>query len=623
MLKRISALLLALLVMLPCAAFAAREDELIVGNTTQLRGDFFTEMWGNSASDADVRALLHGYNLVMWDGERGEYTVDPSVVSGLAVTENSIGDRTYTLVLYDDLYYSDGMPITAWDYAFSELLCLSPEIAKLGGTPLRRDHLMGSEDYSQGLATVLTGVRVLDDHRLSITVRNEYLPYFYEYSLLDCLPYPMHVIAPGCTVRDDGEGAYIANVDDVDGEPLFTTRLLRQTILGAAGYRSYPSVVSGPYTLVSFDGSTATLDINPLYKGDAQGSKPSIPRVVYTLADSSAMMRSLWDGELDLVTRVTGSSPVSTGMQLAAASDTVSMASYPRTGLSYISFSCEKPALSSASVRQAIAWCLDREALARQYVGGHGLKVDGWYGLGQWVYQLLSGPEDVLLDITGGEKLTLDGLTPYTLDTDKAPALLEKDGWTLNRQGQMYDPDQDDVRCKQISGQLVPLDLVLAYPQGSLITQSLREHFLPNLAAAGIKVSIMPMSMKDLLSSLYQQSVRPVDMILLGSNFPMAFDPASNFALNERNQTAWNYTNLDDPTLFSLALSLRHTEPGDVVSYCQRWIAFQERFSQSLPMLPLYSNVYYDFYTSALRDYSIASSGSWAEAILKAKLEKE
>ena len=39
-------------------------DELIVGHPTITKGDFFTEMFGNDTADIDVRALIHGYNLV-------------------------------------------------------------------------------------------------------------------------------------------------------------------------------------------------------------------------------------------------------------------------------------------------------------------------------------------------------------------------------------------------------------------------------------------------------------------------------------------------------------------------------------------------------------------------------
>ena len=54
-------------------------------------------------------------------------------------------------------------------------------------------------------------------------------------------------------------------------------------------------------------------------------------------------------------------------------------------------------------------------------------------------------------------------------DLDAANALLDGDGWTLNREGGEYNPETDDVRCKEIDGTLVALDLKLIYPEGNAI----------------------------------------------------------------------------------------------------------------------------------------------------------
>ena len=39
-----------------------------------------------------------------------------------------------------------------------------------------------------------------------------------------------------------------------------------------------------------------------------------------------------------------------------------------------------------------------------------------------------------------------------------------------------------------------------------------------------------------------------------------------------------------------------------------------------LPMLPLYSNVYFDFYPRVLQDYDISSNVAWSKAIVGAYL---
>jgi len=176
-------------------------EELTVGNTMATSGKFFTAMWGNNTSDNDVRDLLHAYNLVVWNAEYGGFELDPSIVSGVVVTANEEGDHIYNIFLYDDLYYSDGTQITAWDYAFSYLLRIAPQIAELGGNPVQADYLLGYQDYITGEAPYLAGVRVVDNFQMLITISHEYLPFFFELALLDCNPYPISVIAPGSQER--------------------------------------------------------------------------------------------------------------------------------------------------------------------------------------------------------------------------------------------------------------------------------------------------------------------------------------------------------------------------------------------------------------------------------------
>ena len=107
------------------AVFADRSyEELTVGSTTPITGEFFTDLWGNGAADLDVRQLLHGYGLVIWDSSEGLFKTDPSVVSGLKVSVNEQGDKTFLISLYQDMSYSDGTKITAADYLFSLLLLL-------------------------------------------------------------------------------------------------------------------------------------------------------------------------------------------------------------------------------------------------------------------------------------------------------------------------------------------------------------------------------------------------------------------------------------------------------------------------------------------------------------------
>ena len=649
--KRFVSALLALLMLLVQLSALAEEtsgdgpvyplDSLTVGNTTRLDGRFFTEMWGNVTSDYDVRQLIHGYSLAEWDGSKGMFVLNPQAVTGSAVTEDAQKNKTYHLTLARDLYYSDGSRITAADYAFTLLLTVNPVIAELNGKPLHRDHIKGCRDYAEGKSKVLSGVRLVNDHALDITLSAEYLPFFYEVGLLECIPSPIKTIAPGCKVRDDGQGVYIANADAQAEEPLFTAENLSKTLLddpetGRFGYISHPTVVSGPYTLTSYDGTTAEFDLNPFYKGNRDGSMPAIAHITYTLADNETMMADLESGRFGLLNKVTRADAVARGREMQTAGSWA-MTAYPRSGLSFLNFSCERPIPASKAVRQAVAFCLDKAALTRAYVGENGEAVDGWFGIGQWMVQVLRGglPYPVVNPgsassaaqkkydaiISEWKALNMSGIRTYSLRPDRAEVLLENDGWTLNGDGAAWQKGTDDVRYKQTGAGLIPLELVLAYPEGNAIGDALQAHLVPWAAQSGIRIVLQPMAMTDLLDQLYRRQERTVDMIYMATNFEVLYDPAVHFSADADGAPIWSYTGLADATLYQLADDLSHTEPADYLTYVRRWLAFQEHFSELQPAIPIYSNQYFDFYTVQLHDYDISSSVSWSQAIKYAHLE--
>ena len=170
----------------------------------------------------------------------------------------------------------------------------------------------------------------------------------------------------------------------------FDAALLESTLNGTNGYRINPSVVSGPYRLVSFDGTTAELERNDYFKGNADLELPLIEKLTYTLADNDDMEAKLVSGEFDILNKVTKAEVITAGMGEIAGGE-IAMSNYPRSGLAYVVFCCEKDTVSSEAVRQAITWCMDRDAVMRDYTGNFGLRVDSYFGVGQWMYAIVNG----------------------------------------------------------------------------------------------------------------------------------------------------------------------------------------------------------------------------------------
>ena len=136
--------------------------------------------------------------------------------------------------------------------------------------------------------------------------------------------------------------------------------------------------------------------------------------------------------------------------------------------------------------------------------------------------------------------------------------------------------------------------------------------FVQNLAAIGVKLTVEAKPMAELLE-IYYSDARDCDMIYLASNFDYVFEPSNAFSVEDAAKGESNRTGIADAKLYELAADMRMTEPGDVLSYCQKWIAFQEYYSEVLPAIPVYSNVYFDFYTPNLQEYYVGSSASWAQ----------
>ena len=617
-------------------------SRLVVGNTTHLSGDFFTDMWGNATSDLDVRRFLHGYNLVSWDFHAGIFQVNDTAVSGMVATQNSAGDHIYQIALYDDLLYCDGSPITAWDYAFSFLLEMAPQMEELGAKTSRLDYIQGAEAYRRGDADVLAGLKIISDYEFTLTIDHEYLPYFYELGLLSIQPYPITAIAPGCKVKDDGEGVYIANEDAAVQETLFTVDLLKETILDKeTGYRSHPSVTSGPYMLKSFDGESAIFDVNPYFKGDAEGMKPTIPELEYTVAENADMIEKLEAGEFDLLNKVSNQEALKKGIALAGSSSGFSMSTYPRSGLSFAAFTDHSDIVKDELVRQAIALAADRAAITRGYEGSFGMPAEGYFGVGQWMYSLINGTmpypvsdpgEDASEEETAEyekqlqewQALSLEGVQTWLTDDrekalEEAASMLEQAGWNLNESGESFNSETDSIRFRRdAEGNLTPLALTIGYPAGNAIGDLLEEYMAGPLAQTGVELTVQSLDFAEILSEFYGQSESTCDLLYLATNFDEIFDPSENFLIEQDEEPEWGSSGIRDQELYDLARDLRRTAPGDTYSYMKKWIAFQERFSRILPVIPIYTNVYFDFYTSTLQGYNPMQQLTWAEEILYA-----
>lgn len=573
-------------------------DQLIIGQLTELTGDFGSG-WTNGAADADVKSLLYGYETVVYSKD-GNYIVNPTVVEDYSTKYNEDGSKLFYFKIHDDLVYNTGLGITARDYAFSILLGSSSAYESLGAYATTGASYVGYDEFYSGETPFFRGVRMYSEYEFSITVAASELPYYYEMSLVSIGPTPISVYAPEVTIYDTGVGAALSNN--------FNRSVIEDTV---EAQRFQPTVTSGPYELAYYDKASkeAVLTINENFRGTYDGVTPSIPRLVFRRIQEATMMDELAAGSVDLITSVSGGIAINAGLDLVEAG-IVDYTSYLRNGYGKLTFLCDFGPTQFASVRQAIAYCLDRNDFAAQYSGGFAQVVNGYYGLGQWQYQ-------------EAESILKEELNAYTFNLEQAKQILIEDGWIYNQNGDKYQEGIDEVRCRYVEGELMPCIIQWGSVENT-VAQLLATMLPEAMEEVGMELVITSIDFSLLLNALSKEgdSERTYHMFNLGVSFPRVSDPYYYYS-SEKRYASYNDNKIYDEQLESLAKSLRETNSNERKEYLEKWIAFEKRWNELLPDLPLYSDEYHEFYRKKLKNYEVSADWGMRDQLVYCYLGEE
>ena len=596
---------------------------VVIGTSTAPDGNLGLGLWSDNATDTDLRLLLHGYETISWVRLLG-VAFNKTVLHDVREELQQDGDDVVVFELVPGLAYNSGEPITARDYVFTLLLLASPELAALGAKPVKLEYLRGYDEYHAGATPVLTGVRLLSETSFSLRVRAEEIPYFYGFARLEVQPYPISAIAPGCAVADDGQGVYLKDATDGLAEAgsdlrytpgRFSTEMLTVTLLDPVnGYEVNPRITCGPYQLEAYDpiSRTARLTVNDRYIGNFEGQRPTVTQLEVRYASPDQMIPLLSAGQLDIATRVAEKEAVRQGRALVDERGGVFAVEYPRTGMAMLAFACERGPLASQAVRRAVALSLDKDAIVEQIGGEYARRVYGYYGKDQWMPEYVSDPDDNAQSLNMPEELARLNIPQ---DLSAAKALLEADHWTLNSEGKPFQEGTDPMRYRNEEGRIAPLLLWLALPEESASAQQIFAMMEESLSRVGIGLRSVQMSFNDALAQLYRKQERMFDVFFLSNNFSYLFDPFYEMSPSEAMTDIANKTGIRDEELKELARELRAVPTLDRDSYAVKWLAFQRHFMETLPILPLYSNTYFDFCSDRLETYAADVYSGWALSV--------
>jgi oligopeptide transport system substrate-binding protein len=239
--------------------------------------------------------------------------------------EVSPDGRTYTFYLREDVFFQDGRQVKAEDFKYSwERACLPATGSQTAATYL--GDIVGAKDVLSGATTDISGVKVLDDFTLQVTIDSP-KSYF-----LSKLTYP---------------AAFVVDKANVES---------------GVGWWHHPNG-TGPFKLDQWVANqTLKLAKNELYYGD----KAKVDSVVFQLW-GGVPMNMYEQGQIDVT---------SVGTDYTAEVTDKSGPFYneltitPELSFYYIGFNTKEPPFDDVNIRRAFSLAIDKEKLVSLVFAG-------------------------------------------------------------------------------------------------------------------------------------------------------------------------------------------------------------------------------------------------------------
>lgn len=259
---------------------------------------------------------------------------DMSVAPDIALSwEISPDGRTYRFSLRDDVAFTSGRKVTAHDFKYSFERVLYP------GTKSPRswvlDRIDGAREYQQGTVSEVSGIRVVDDRRLEITLRERFAPF------ISLLAMPAAYVVP----KEEVERWR----DDFGGHPVGT----------------------GPYMLADWQqGRGVLLAANPAYFD----RKPYLKGIYYRIIpDEMTAVVEFGQGNLDIL-----AVPASEYGRFRRDPEWNRLiVTGPGLNVYYLGMNCQRPPFDDPRVRRAMNHAIDREKILRTIMEGRGTLAAG------------------------------------------------------------------------------------------------------------------------------------------------------------------------------------------------------------------------------------------------------
>ena len=367
---------------------AKRKDTLIAG-VADFAGVFNPVYW---EANEDMQVVSATNASLSVNDDKGE------IVDGTASMSVSEDGKVYTYKLTKEKY-NDGSDVKAEDYVNWYKVVADPSYD--GYQDISKVNVVGYDDYKNGSATEISGIKVVDESTIEITLE----------AANTSAPYVLGSAVPISTAK---YGDLIKKGD-----------LSKFKSLNMVDY-----VSNGAYVLKEYkEKRSATLEANPnFYLGE-----PKTKNLIFKVVATNAELQAVETGDVDIHDQVVCDDD---HIEEAMSAGFINLKIQPTLGYGYVATNQKNEIFQDVKVRQALLHAIDRKSLNQAVYGQYAITLNIPQAPISWLY------DD-------------EGMETYDYDLEKAAELLKEAGWEKDGDKLMKDGKQMKIVFSAMSGNVV------------------------------------------------------------------------------------------------------------------------------------------------------------------------
>ncbi len=564
-----------------------KENTFIMGSAN-FNGDFYYG-WTNSAYDGYIRKLIWGGGLLS-PTDKGELVI-ASFVKNKEVYKSDPSkksDDVWKFEIKDGMTFSNGDPLTAKDVKFTYDFYMDKEaLTATGGT--------------SGLSGYIDRVE-LDEPNNSVI--------FY-------LKNPMYTVGSSIFFENQSILDSTMILAGVEKTGLTPQQWVKANISTPIGY--------GPYKIEEYvESQYVKLGINENYQGNFQGDKASIDHLIIQNVPSETQITQLITGEVDGLVNLGNEEDI----EAILATSTLSTNNYLRNGGGQFTFHTDFGPVQLPEVRKAFAYEFNRIKFRDIFLGKYAISSNAPYSRNLWMMydkgEKLGTEGKFEKSLTNYDIINADGNWDKEANLRIAHKLLDQAA--ARTDGAYAKLTKDENETYLWNGNKITLNIATTPVWVDYLNLTLTKNIQKEF---GIFVNIDSMDWSVLsknLDGVIPLSERKYHAFTLGDSYGIQYDPYPSWSgtrvlpYGKGASTNGSRYRSDEKLLNNIRFSDPSTMEGKAM-YKTNWRKWIVEVNNSLPILPLYSNNFYDAYTNKVVDFKTNALWEWPYAIVKAKFK--